>query len=282
MRSDRELIPKHHGAVTCSPTHPHLRVLSLKLDVLTQTDLVSLILRSAAERTGAIFTYATAHTVVQAHRARSFRETADLADVCYADGMGVVLAARAVTGRRLPKVTANEFFPTLVSGVVRRGLRLALVGAAPGVAEAAIRKVMQDMAGNGPCDGSKAQWCRCYSGYLDDAEDVRILTELEAWQPHLVVVGMGQPHQENWAARARLRLPGTTFHCVGGLFDVLSGEIGSPPDWMRRNGLEWLYRLIDQPGATWRRYLLGLPVFACLTLREALVARFLRKRPVWG
>ncbi len=282
MRSDREQMPKSDAAVTCSPAHSHLRILSLKLDVLTQAGVVSLILRNAAERTGAIFTYATAHTVVQAHRARSFRETADLADVCYADGMGVVLAARAVTGCRLPKVTANDFFPTLVSGVALRGLRLALVGAAPGVAEAALERVLQETAGDGPSVGSNAHWCRCYSGYLDDAADARVLAELEEWQPHLVVVGMGQPHQEKWAAKARLRLPGTTFHCVGGLFDVLSGEIGSPPDWMRRNGLEWLYRLIDQPGATWRRYLLGLPVFACLTLRETLMARFLRKTPLWG
>lgn len=282
MRVDRELLLQPLTSVSHTSTHPRFCVLSLKLDAICEADLVSFILNNAANRRGAIVTYATAHTVVQAHQAASFRETANQADICYADGMGVVLAARAVTGRWISKVTANEFFPALVSGVVRRGLRLALVGGAPGVAEAAINNVLQDVVGDGQCAGTKAPRYRCYSGYLDEAEQERLMVELEQWQPHLVVVGMGQPRQEFWTRKVSARLPRTTFHCVGGLFDVFGGEIGSPPSWMRRNGLEWMFRLVDQPGATWRRYMLGLPVFAYLTLREAVAARFLRKPSLWN
>jgi N-acetylglucosaminyldiphosphoundecaprenol N-acetyl-beta-D-mannosaminyltransferase len=257
-------------------------MLSVPLWAIHEEELVALILDASEQRAGGMFTYATANTVVLADRLASFRSSLELADVCYADGMGVVLATRVVTGRRIHKVTANDFFPSLVDGAMRRGLRVACVGGPPGVAEAALHAVLSKLSSRGSTSLPRERaWCRAYSGYLDADSAESLLRELSCWQPHLVVVGMGQPRQEEWVLRVRPRLPGAVFHCVGGLFDVLGGRIGSPPQWVRRYGLEWLYRLLDQPRTTWRRYLLGLPVFAWMMLREAVSRRLLPKQFHW-
>jgi exopolysaccharide biosynthesis WecB/TagA/CpsF family protein len=107
------------------------------------------------------------------------------------------------------------------------------------------------------------------SGYFSPAEEESLKIELMKRKPNVILIGMGQPRQEDWAVRIRPMLPESVFCCVGGLFDYLA----APRGWAtfaRRLGLEWAYRLYSCPKKTARRYLFGIPrLFGYILMEQA-------------
>lgn len=228
------------------------KVLSTAVDLVTEQEVQARIVANAEQRKGMFVTYLTAWTLVQSERNPEFRALLSSADVCYADGMGVVLALLCTKLRRMKKVTANDFFPTLFEEISHRKLKVALVGGENGVADAVASRIRKRIP--------SVDICLCASGYLSTDEKEHLVDELFRTDPHIVVLAMGQPLQESFACRWRRALPNTAFYCVGGLFDVISGKAAPVPKWARQCGLEWLWRLVHAPKQLWRRYLLGLPL----------------------
>jgi N-acetylglucosaminyldiphosphoundecaprenol N-acetyl-beta-D-mannosaminyltransferase len=98
-----------------------------------------------------------------------------------------------------------------------------------------------------------------------------VLRRITAARPSVLWVGLGMPKQELWMHRVRDRLPGMTLMGVGAAFDMLAGRVSQAPQWMRDAGLEWMYRLAQEPRRLWRRYVLNNPAFMLLLLRELAV-----------
>ena len=238
------------------------QVVSMPADAVRQNELVARIAANARRGTGMKLTYLTAWTLVQGRRAPTMRGLFEKFDICYPDGMGVVLSSILVGGRRLLKVTANEFISTLLDQVAREKLPLALVGASEsGIAGASRRLSEQhpDLRIVG------------YShGYLSETDERNLREKLLEWQPRLVIIGMGQPLQEEWVLRNCGILPHAVFLCVGGLFDYITGLKPTPPKLVRRWGMEWLYILAMRPRRFWRRYVIGLPLLASYILKERI------------
>nr|NIN51763.1 WecB/TagA/CpsF family glycosyltransferase [Nitrososphaeria archaeon]NIQ32261.1 WecB/TagA/CpsF family glycosyltransferase [Nitrososphaeria archaeon] len=109
---------------------------------------------------------------------------------------------------------------------------------------------------------------------LTPDEEIRIITMINKASPDILFVGLGAPKQEKWMARHcdRLNVPVTLG--VGAAFDFLSGEKRQASIWMQRRGLEWLYRLLNEPTRLWKRYLLYNPLFVTLFLGQLIGARF--------
>jgi N-acetylglucosaminyldiphosphoundecaprenol N-acetyl-beta-D-mannosaminyltransferase len=196
--------------------------------------------------------------VMLARRNPEFRRLLEGAALCLADGWGVTWAARR-QGRPLPdRITGVDLIPALADRAARHGWRLYLLGAAPGVAEAvaALLKARQPDLVVAGCHAGVA-------GPEGDDESVRLIS---AAHPDIVFVAYGAPRQELWIGRNLGRLEARIGIGVGGAFDYLSGRVPRAPAWMRRTGLEWLYRLFRQP---WRaRRMAVLPRFAWEVLRE--------------
>jgi N-acetylglucosaminyldiphosphoundecaprenol N-acetyl-beta-D-mannosaminyltransferase len=195
--------------------------------------------------------------VMLAQRDPEFRRLLEGAALCLADGWGVTWAARR-QGRPLPaRVTGADLVPALAMRAAERGWRLFLLGAAPGVAE----EVARLLTAQNPelvVAGSHAG----VAGPEGDDESLRLIA---AARPDIVFVAYGAPRQEQWIARNLARLEAGVGIGVGGSFDYLSGRVRRAPAWMRRAGLEWLYRLLRQP---WRaRRMAVLPRFAFEVLR---------------
>jgi N-acetylglucosaminyldiphosphoundecaprenol N-acetyl-beta-D-mannosaminyltransferase len=102
-----------------------------------------------------------------------------------------------------------------------------------------------------------------HHGYFEagSAHDDRVVEDINARRPSILLVGMGTPKQELWVQRNADRLDVDVLWTVGALFDVVSGKVPRAPGWLADNGLEWIFRLAIEPGRMWRRYLLGNPVF---------------------
>ena len=196
-----------------------------------------------------------------------FLKAYEKADLVLADGWPVVWASRTV-GQALPElVPGSDLVPALFlaastefrsageSGDAsdRQPLRVFLLGAAPGVAARAARRIEGDWPG--------VQVVCQYSPPLgfenDDAETAFILERIAEARPDVLVVGLGAPKQELWVHRHQERIHASVALCVGATIDFLAGQRQRAPLWMRRSGIEWLHRMLSEPRRLIRRYLRG-------------------------
>ena len=189
--------------------------------------------------------------VMTARRNREFGRVLESADLCLADGTGVVWALRRQGCALQGPVTGADLIPPLAELCARRGFRLFLLGAAPGVA----RQLADELRSRHP--GLEVA---AHSGSPDPASDAESLDLVRRYRTQVLLVAYGAPRQELWIARLKGSLDVAVAMGVGGAFDFLTGRVSRAPRWMRDAGLEWLYRLIRQP---WRiRRMAVLPVYA--------------------
>ncbi len=188
----------------------------------------------------------------------NFRHILQRADLCVADGAGLLWAARR-RGMTLPgRITGADGVPLLAQRAASRGWRLFLLGAAPGVAERAAQALQTRFPG--------LQIAGTFSGSPAAEEEDDIVARVNASQADLLFVAWGAPRQDKWIARNLPRLQVGMAMGVGGTLDYLAGDVRRAPLWLRRRGLEWIFRLALQP---WRlRRMLRLPRFVLAVLLE--------------
>ncbi len=203
------------------------------------------------------------------HHAVMFQQRADLraayadAALVLADGAQIVLASRMLR-RPLPeRVAGSDLVPRVFQAANKR-LHVYLLGAAPGVAEAAAARIESE--------SRSVKVVGTYSPPMgfenDDVENARILAAIAAAKPDLLVVGFGAPKQELWVHRHRHKLPAKVVICAGATIDFLAGNRRRSPIWMQRAGLEWLHRLCSEPRRLASRYARDAWVFPQLVWRE--------------
>lgn len=238
-----------------------VRILGVRVDALTYADFLDAIGDFIAE--GGPHQIATVNPefVMEARRNRAFREVLEQADLCIADGVGLLWAARR-QGRPLPeRVTGSDGVPLIAERAACCGWRLYLLGAAPGVADRAARVLADRYPG--------LQVVGTYAGSPSDEDAPEIVARIRRSAPDILLVAYGAPRQDLWIARHRDAVGVPVMMGVGGALDHIAGVRRRAPRWVQRLNLEWLFRLITQPWR-WRRQL-ALPrfVWAVLTERSA-------------
>ncbi len=193
--------------------------------------------------------------VMIAQQHPTFYQVLQKADVCLADGAGILLAAKWL-GQPLPqRVTGTDSLPRLAELAAQRGWHLFFLGAASGVAELAAEKLRATYPG---------VQITVNAGNPDEFD-----TSIEAINQSgaaILLVAYGAPMQDLWIDQHRGQLSNVKIAMgVGGAFDFVAGIVPRAPKWMQRFYLEWLYRLIRQPWR-WKR-MLRLPLFVIAVLR---------------
>lgn len=179
------------------------------------------------------------------------------------DGVGVDMAARLLYGQRFPSnLNGTDFIPHFITSMAEP-ISVGLLGATRKNAEAALAR----LAKLAPQHRIEL----IHDGYFSQAEEPDVISRIATLRPDVLLVAMGVPRQELWIA-SKL----TPDHCtlpvaVGALLDFLSGSVPRAPVWVRRWRLEWVFRLVVEPGRLWRRYVLGNPVFLFRVLRQKLM-----------
>jgi N-acetylglucosaminyldiphosphoundecaprenol N-acetyl-beta-D-mannosaminyltransferase len=183
-------------------------------------------------------------------------------DLNVADSAGVMLAARLLGRPLRERVTGSDGIYRLAAHSALKGHRIYLLGAAPGVAEVVAERLR---AANPGLDVAGT-----YAGSPHASEEEDIIQRIRKADPDLLLVAYGVPAEEAWIARNRQWLAVPVMIGVGGAFDFVAGVTRRAPGWMRRWGLEWLYRLLREPWR-WRRQL-ALPRFLVLVLRQKIAS----------
>ena len=196
----------------------------------------------------------------------ALREFFGNADLVFCDGFGVILAARLL-GRRIPeRITYADWAWRLAAFAEAEGFSLFLLGAGPGVAEKAAKKLRTRHP--------DLKILGIEHGHFDHTpgsrENEEILRKVNAAGPDILIVGLGMPLQERWLMENRHRLDVSVTLTGGAVFDHVSGELRRGPRILTDNGFEWLARLFVEPRRLWRRYLIGNPLFLLRVLGQRL------------
>lgn len=249
-------------------TRARLRVGALWVDVVTRVQaleaLESLVARGEG---GSVFTPNVDH-VVMAEFNPAFRSAYDAASLSLADGTPLVWASHLLRPAVPEKLSGSDMLLPMAQLAARRGWRVYLLGGGPGSAVEAARRLRDDHGVNvvGTDDAR-------VSTEPDPAMDGPVLARLRAAQPDLVFVALGAPKQELFIARARAGMGPVVAVGVGASLDFLAGALQRSPAWMSRVGLEWLYRLGQEPRRLWRRYLIQDPKFVLVVFKTLCRSR---------
>ena len=207
--------------------------------------------------------YVNAHVLNQSQEIPGLRSALESADLVYCDGYGVRLAAKAMETEIPHRMTGADWVWGLASLCESADQSLYLLGSEPGVAAEASRRLQRWYPG--------LRVVGTHHGYFDPGSphDERVLEDINAKRPDIVLVGMGSPKQETWVERHADHLDTDVLWTVGALFDYVSGRTPRAPAWLSDNGFEWIFRLAIEPQRMWRRYLLGNPQFVSRVMTQA-------------
>ena len=175
--------------------------------------------------------------ILAAGKDEEFRRVLNSADLVLADGIGVVYSAKIKGTPLKGRVPGIEFAADMLSCLSQRGGRLYLLGAKPGVAEEAGRRIAEQYPG--------VTLCGAQDGYFQDEEAA--LLKVAAARPDLLFVCLGAPKQEKWMARWGKHTGARLAIGLGGALDVFAGRAERAPESWRKLGLEWAYRLKKEP-----------------------------------
>lgn len=189
-----------------------------------------------------------------------YRHVLQTSDLRLGDGIGLRIAGRLLGSEVQQNVNGTDLFPKLCAELELRGESLFLIGARPGVVD--------DVAAWIHKSYPKLLVAGTRHGYFSGTEEPQVMEQIRHSQATVLLVAFGAPRQEKWIRRNLEKLPVVSALAVGGLFDFYSGRIPRAPQWLRELGLEWTYRLYQEPKRMWRRYLLGNTVFLARVLWE--------------
>ncbi|MCL4534265.1 MAG: WecB/TagA/CpsF family glycosyltransferase [Bacteroidetes bacterium] len=242
-----------------------VHMLGLKFHKLTASQVLDRVEQFISSGRPHVVCVPNADCVVKAMDDPEYRAIVDGCDLSIPDGIGVMLASRLL-GRPVPNVGGQPITGQLAALAAKRGYRLYLFGAGPGVAARA-GEVLQERNCGLVIAGTASPSFRLLG---DVEESQRAVQSIRQARPDVLLVGLGAPKQEKWIWRYRQELGVPVCVGVGATFDFLAGTQRQPPEWLGRLELRWLYRLVTEPRRLWRRYLIGGPRFVFLVLRDRL------------
>ena len=175
-----------------------------------------------------------------AWRHAGYRQVLLAADRVIPDGIGIHIGCRMLGQSLRENVNGTDMFPLLCEAAAAAGRSLYLLGARPGIAAAAGEQMRRRFPA--------LELAGARDGYFSEDEEPAVIEAVNASGADILLVAFGAPRQDLWLARHRAALSARVCMGVGGLFDFYSGRVRRAPAWMRELGLEWAYRLLQEPG----------------------------------
>jgi len=197
------------------------------------------------------------------------------ADLITADGMPIVLLSELQKTPLQERVAGSDMVPKLIKAAAARGKSLYFLGGPDGAAQKTAENMKQQYQGVNIV-GIDAPTVHLEEGPLRgmEEEDKAIVQCINMAGPDILLIAFGCPKQELWFARNRHRLRVPVSMGVGATFEFMAETTARAPVWMQKVSLEWLFRVLQEPGRYWKRYVFGLFKFTVLCVRNFLFKNF--------
>ena len=238
-----------------------LHILGVRIDNMSMQDALETISRSL-DREGECrqISFVNADCMNKSVTDSDYKRALDNSDLVLADGIGLKMAGSILQSPIKENVNGTDLLPRLCELMHGRGASIYLLGARPEVVDAVAARIQREYP--------QIRIAGVQNGYFKS--EAEVVGNIAAAAPDLLLVAMGAPFQELFISKNLLDMNAKLCIGVGGLFDFYSGRIPRAPQWMRDAGLEWTFRLYQEPNRMWKRYLVGNFVF----LTRVLLSKF--------
>ena len=243
---------------------PVRRLFDTPIHALNMREVIDLARQCIAHRRRLLIGVVNAAKLVNMTKNSLLRESVLSSDIVLADGMSVVWACKLLRRPLAGRIAGINLMHELLGLGNQLGLRVYGLGATQEVAELVAKRIGQDYRG--------VQLVGYRNGYFSEADEPGIVAAIRDARPDILFVAMSPPKKEAFLARWIDELDVPVCHGVGGSFDVLAGKVKRAPRFMQRIGMEWLYRMLQEPRRLAYRYLVTNTLFCWMLLRE-LVSR---------
>lgn len=237
-----------------------IRLLNTPIHCVTETEVVELVERAIDAGESIRIGVVNAAKLVAMQSNQLLYDDVSSSDLVLADGMSVVWASRLV-GQSLPeRVAGIDLMFRFYELADRRHLKVYCLGATEEISKQVANNLKQDYPGlilAGRCNG-----------YFTEEQAEEVATEIAECSPHFLLVAMTSPKKERFMGKWGELMNVPVVHGVGGSFDVYAGKVERAPLTWQELGLEWLYRVKQEPGRLWKRYALTNTLFCWLLLKD--------------
>lgn len=243
-----------------------ITILGIEIDAVTMEEAVEEFRRLVARKTPSLACSLHVDLCMKIQRDPELRAIYKGADLVLVDGTPMMWAARFL-GTPLPeRVSGSEFLLAFCLTAAREGHRIFLLGAAPEIA----RRAKDWLEGHYPGLAIAGTYSPPLGFERDPGENAHIVRIVRQAKPDVLFAALGPSKQEKWLARFHDELEVPVSMGIGSSFDYLAGRLKRAPVWLQQMGLEWSYRLMQEPRRLWRRYLLDDPPFVFHVIKQRL------------
>jgi len=209
------------------------------------------------------------NSILWARKNERLREIYNSADIVTADGVPVVWASKLLKTPIRGRVTGLDLLPKFAEKASKKGYKFFLMGASEGVAE----KLTEVLETRFPGLEIAGTYSPPFAETFTEEENEKMINMINQSGADVLWVSLTSPKQDYWIAEHFEQLDVSVAAGVGAAFDVVAGNITRAPLWMQKSGLEWLFRLINEPGRLSKRYLIEAPLFIPLILKQAVTSK---------
>ena len=243
--------------------HRRVKILNIFIDNIGMRELLERL-----KAGGVVYTPNVDH-LIKLQKDREFYRVYQKADYRVCDSQLILFASHFLGQPIREKISGSDLFPAFYQRYSNdETVKIFLLGGLEGVAERARSNINRKVGRNMVVD----TYSPPFGFEYDPIECQKIVDLINSSEANVLAVGVGAPKQEKWIECHKHSLTKiTTFFAVGATIDFEAGEVKRAPAWMSSVGLEWLYRLISEPGRLWKRYLVEDLGFFFLILRQKLV-----------
>ncbi len=250
--------------VTTQPV-PVRELLGVPIHALTMDQVLSAVDQAVRRRDRLRIGVVNVAKIVNMRRDAELAASVLTSDLVLADGMGVVWASRILRVGLPERVSGIDLMMRILEQGSGRVYRVYCLGATPEVLATVVEQIGRRFPG--------VVVAGSHHGYFKEDEEARVAQEVRSAAADVLFVAMTSPKKERFLARWGDAMGVPVCHGVGGSFDVLAGKVRRAPATWQRLGLEWLYRVLQEPRRMWRRYLVTNTVFGWMVLRALLTSR---------
>ena len=238
-------------------------ILNVPVHAMTMGQVVELLDQTIAQRQQLQIGVVNAAKVVNMHRDPKLREDVLSSDLILADGAAVVWASKILKQPLPERIAGIDLMYELFRKGNEKGYRIFCLGATEEVSAEVERRVRRDYP--------KVKLVGRHHGYFSAEEEEEIAKQIADVQPDTLFVAMTSPKKEHFLARWSSVINVPITHGVGGSFDVMAGKVERAPELWQKLGLEWLYRVKQEPGRLWKRYFVTNSLFIWMVIKAKLL-----------